>query len=101
MKFSAISDVHVKTSGDPAEVLLLSFLRNEDVQSSDIIFLLGDIFDLMIGPHSQYFVRFQNFFQEIRRLLLKGKKICYVEGNHDFHIKNLYKKFFQVNTELR
>lgn len=100
MKFSAISDVHIKTSGDPAEVLLLSFLRNKDVQSSDVIFLLGDIFDLMIGPHSQYFVRFQNFFEEIRRLLLKGKKICYVEGNHDFHIKTLYKKFFLVNADL-
>jgi UDP-2,3-diacylglucosamine hydrolase len=100
MKFSAISDVHVKIAGDPAETLLLSFLRNEDVQSSDIIFLLGDIFDLMIGPHTQYFVRFQNFFTEIRGLLLKRKKIYYVEGNHDFHIKNLYKKFFQINKDL-
>jgi UDP-2,3-diacylglucosamine hydrolase len=100
MKFSAISDVHVKSSGDQAEVLLLAFLKNPDVQSSDVIFLLGDIFDLMIGPHSQYFARFQNYFAEIRNLLLKGKRICYVEGNHDFHIRNLYSKFFQVHKDL-
>ena len=100
MKFAAISDVHVKRAGDPAEDLLLAFLRSPDVQSSDIIFLLGDIFDLMIGPHSQYFVRYQAYFEEIKKLLKNGKKICYVEGNHDFHLKQLYKKFFMVNSDL-
>lgn len=100
MKFSAISDVHIKKSGDPAETLLLAFLRNPDVQSSDVIFLLGDIFDLMIGPNSQYFARFQNYFLEIKNLIKAGKKICYVEGNHDFHVINLYKKFFEVHKEL-
>lgn len=100
MKYSVISDVHVKNSGDQAEILLLAFLRNSDVQSSDIVFLLGDIFDLMIGPHSQYFYHYPNFFFEIRSLLLKGKKICYVEGNHDFHVRNLYAKFFQVHKDL-
>lgn len=100
MKFSAISDVHVKKSGDDAELLLLEFLRNPDVQSSDVIFLLGDIFDLMIGPHSQYFARFQNYFAEIKKLISNGKRICYVEGNHDFHIRNLYHRFFQVHQEL-
>jgi UDP-2,3-diacylglucosamine hydrolase len=100
MKFSAISDVHVKVAGDQAEVLLLNFLRNEDVRSSDVIFLLGDIFDLMIGPHSQYFVRYQAYFDELKKLLKSGKHICYVEGNHDFHIHNLYKKFFSVHTDV-
>lgn len=100
MKFSAISDIHVKKSGDSAEELLLSFLRNPDVQSSDIIFLLGDIFDLMIGPHSQYFARFQNYFTELRSLLKSNKKIYYVEGNHDFHLRGLYAKFFSVHADL-
>ncbi len=100
MKLSAISDIHVKRSGDPAEELLLRYLRNPDVQSSDIIFLLGDIFDLMIGPHSQYFVRFQNYFTELRSLLKNNKRIYYVEGNHDFHLMKLYEKFFSVHQDL-
>lgn len=100
MKFAAISDVHVKRAGDNAEELLLTFLRNPDVQSSDVIFLLGDIFDLMIGPLTQYFVRYQAYFDEIKKLLKNGKRICYVEGNHDFHIKLLYKKFFEVHKDL-
>ena len=100
MKFSAISDVHVKIAGDAAEDLLLTFLRNPDVASSDVIFLLGDIFDLMIGPHSQYFVRFQAYFDELKKLIKNGKHICYIEGNHDFHLRELYKKFFQINQDL-
>jgi UDP-2,3-diacylglucosamine hydrolase len=100
MKFAAISDVHVKRAGDPAEDLLLTFLRNPDVQSSDIIFLLGDIFDLMIGSHSQYFVRYKAYFNEIKKLIENGKRICYVEGNHDFHLHELYKKFFEIHSNL-
>lgn len=100
MKFSAISDIHVKKSGDFAESLLLSFLRNPDVEDSDVIFLLGDIFDLMIGPHSQYFVRYQAYFEEIKKLMKSGKRICYIEGNHDFHLKKLYKNFFHINKDL-
>lgn len=100
MKFSAISDVHVKVSDDEAERLLLRFLRNPDVQSSDVVLLLGDIFDLMIGPHSQYFMRFQAFFEEIKKMIGRGIRICYVEGNHDFHLEKLYEKFFLVHKEL-
>lgn len=100
MKFSIISDVHVKNPGDNAEILLLAFLQNPDVMSSDGIFLLGDIFDLMIGPHSQYFSRFNKYFQTLKALLEANKKIYYVEGNHDFHLRLLYKKFFDVHNHL-
>lgn len=100
MKIAAISDVHVKIAGDNAEQLLLAFLRNKEVRECDSIFLLGDIFDLMIGPLSQYFVRYQAYFDEFKKLIQEGKNIYYVEGNHDFHIKKLYRKFFDVNADL-
>jgi UDP-2,3-diacylglucosamine hydrolase len=79
---------------------MLSFLNNQDVISSDGIILLGDIFDLMIGPHTQYFERFARFFEIIKELIKNKKKIFYVEGNHDFHLKMLYKIFFQINNHL-
>lgn len=100
MKFAAISDVHVKINGDQAEELLLAFFKNEDVQNSDVVILLGDIFDLMIGPHVQYFTRFNNYFDELKKLIKAGKRVCYVEGNHDFHIQQLYQKFFKHNPDL-
>jgi UDP-2,3-diacylglucosamine hydrolase len=100
MKFVAISDVHVKQSNDQAENLLIDFLNNANVSNADGIFLLGDIFDLMIGPHSQYFSRFERFFSTIKRLLEKGVRIYYVEGNHDFHLKKLYDNFFKINNHI-
>jgi len=100
MKLSIISDVHIKRPGDEAEKLLLSFLHNPDVLSSDAIILLGDIFDLMVGPHSQYFARFNTYFKTIKELLENNKKIYYVPGNHDFHLEYLYKKFFNVHKHL-
>jgi len=100
MRFVAISDVHIKEAGDEAEKLLLAFFNHEKVQSADGIYLIGDIFDLMIGPHSQYFNRFQNFFNVLKTLLDKGKKIYYSEGNHDFHLKKLYDKYFKVHHSL-
>jgi UDP-2,3-diacylglucosamine hydrolase len=100
MKLSIISDVHIKQPGDDASKLLLSFLNNPDVVSSDGIFLLGDVFDLMVGPHSQYFVRFEFFFEILKKLLEQNKKIYYVPGNHDFHLDQLYEKFFKVHKNL-
>lgn len=100
MKIVAISDVHVKKEGDFAYHLLIQFLQHPDVLNADAIFLLGDIFDLMIGPHSQYFSRFQGYFLALQNLLRLGKKIYYVEGNHDFHLKKLYEHFFLIHQDL-
>jgi UDP-2,3-diacylglucosamine hydrolase len=100
MKIAAISDVHVKNSNDSKDKILISFLRDDFVKSADAIFLLGDIFDLMIGPHSQYFKRYQRYFDEIKFLISNGKKVYYIQGNHDFHLEKLYKTFFKINEQL-
>ena len=58
MKIVAISDVHVKVPHDDADHLLCRFLTNPIVTSADYILLLGDIFDLMCGPHKAYLENF-------------------------------------------
>ncbi len=100
MKIVAISDVHIKTPGDQAEKLILEFFHHPVVQESDHIFLLGDIFDLVIGPHSQYFRRFPTFFHTVGEMLIKGKNIYYVEGNHDFHLRGLFESYFKVFPDI-
>jgi UDP-2,3-diacylglucosamine hydrolase len=90
MKISAISDVHVKVPNDEADKLLQKFLNNEKVQSSDFIILLGDIFDLMCGPHKAYLEKFEHLFDLIDKLAKEGKKIYFFEGNHDIHLKKLF-----------
>src|SRR5690554_25996 len=92
MKIAAISDVHVKRPHDEADQLLLSFLNHPEVQSSDYIVFLGDIFDLMCGPHQEYADSYSHLFNVIAELKQKNKKIFYFEGNHDLHLSGLFKK---------
>lgn len=92
MKVAAISDVHVKVPHDDADHLLCHFLTHPEVTSADYIVLLGDIFDLMCGPHEEYLSDFGHIFDLMDELQRKGKKVLYYEGNHDIHLEGLFKK---------
>lgn len=92
MKLAAISDVHVKKPHDEADKLLCSFLDHPEVKSADVIALLGDIFDLMCGPHTQYLKDFAHIFDRLDQLQKSGKKVYFFEGNHDVHLEKLFKR---------
>lgn len=92
MKIAAISDVHVKVPHDEADKLLMQFLSHPEVKSSDYILLLGDIFDLVVGPHDQYLKQYDHLFKKLKELKSDGKKIFFFEGNHDVHLEKLFKK---------
>lgn len=91
MKIAAISDVHVKFPHDDADRLLSQFLSHPEVTSADYIVLLGDIFDLMCGPHKAYIQKFGHLFDQMDQLLKSGKKVLYFEGNHDIHLQSLFR----------
>lgn len=100
MKISAISDVHVKTNDDKAHALLIAFFRHPLVQESDYILLLGDIFDLMCGPHEEYLTKYKELFSHMDDLQKAGKKVFFFEGNHDVHLEKLFKKKWPNNEVL-
>jgi UDP-2,3-diacylglucosamine hydrolase len=95
MKFVCISDVHIKDPDDIAAQLFKEFLKRPETQSAQTIFLLGDIFDLVVGGQSEYLRKYESIFSELAKLISSGKKIIMFEGNHDFHFKNLIKKSTQ------
>ena len=98
MNLYLISDIHVKLDGRNSE-LLKSFLV-QDFKSGDEVFLLGDIFDLLIGPHKEYKDIFKFFFERIDELISNGVKVHYFEGNHDFHLEKLLQSHgVQVHKE--
>ncbi len=92
MKFVSISDVHIKTPGDSAEKLFLNFLERVETKQADYIFLLGDIFDLLVGNGYEVEARYKKVFDKIREHLVEGRRIIQYEGNHDFHFERLTKK---------
>lgn len=100
MKIAAISDVHIKSAHDEADNLLTAFLNHPEVQKSDYILLLGDIFDLMCGPHEEYLSAYSHLFNLLTDLQKSGKKIYFFEGNHDVHLEKLFKKLWP-NDEVK
>jgi UDP-2,3-diacylglucosamine hydrolase len=97
MRISAISDVHIRIPYDEADKLLMEFLSHPLVVKSDYVLLLGDIFDLMCGPHRAYLNDFQHIFTRLDELMKSGVKVFYCEGNHDVHLEALFKLFWPNN----
>lgn len=94
MKISAISDVHVKSPGDPADVLLNKFLDHPEVRTSQHVLLLGDIFDLMAGQHDEYLRDYGHIFRKMDALVKSGVRVHFFEGNHDVNLQKLFHKFW-------
>ncbi len=103
MKFITISDVHIKEEGDFSEKLFLSFLDQAKFLAVDKVYLLGDIFDLLVGGHLYYETIYPQVFLKLNLLLKSGIKIIQLEGNHDFHFKALIDKLlkkWQMSPEM-
>ena len=98
MKCSFFSDLHIKSPGDDATKLFVAFCKSSEVQDSDTVILLGDMFDILIGEHKQYLQKYETFFSHLIQLLNSDKKIVFLEGNHDFHIKRTIEKFVKKNS---
>lgn len=95
MKFCTISDIHSHPFKPEYQELLRRFLNHPEVKNCQKIYLLGDIFDVMVGHHPEYFKLYNDFFDEIGKLAQQGIEIHYFEGNHDFHLKKLFKTYSQ------
>ena len=82
-----IADAHYPHHGN-AFLTLLKKLEKKELNPPQL-FLMGDIFDLLFG-HNNYI---QTFSKEAITLLQKLSlelKIIYLEGNHDFCLKEIF-----------
>jgi UDP-2,3-diacylglucosamine hydrolase len=107
-----VSDIHIDSMQDPKARDFLAFLNTltEDRPATHL-FLVGDIFDLWVGPH-QYFVdRFEPIVQRLRQLVNSGVEVHYFEGNHDLHLQNYWQnnlgvqvhsgpEYFEINAKV-
>lgn len=82
-----IADAHYPHHGDMF-LELLKKIENQTIQTPQL-FLMGDIFDLLFG-HNNYIKTFS--LQAIERIqkLSKSIEIIYLEGNHDFCLKEIF-----------
>jgi UDP-2,3-diacylglucosamine hydrolase len=82
-----IADAHYPHHGKE----FLTLLKN--IQSSKLktpqLFLMGDIFDLLFG-HNEYIQTFSKEAIALLQELSKTLEIIYLEGNHDFCLKEVF-----------
>ena len=98
MKISAISDVHLMRDFDDSARMFEKFISNPLVQNSDQVILLGDIFDCMVGNKQKYFSDHSAAIKLVQglvdKLVANGGKVVFIEGNHDFHLRKIFRERF-------
>jgi len=82
-----IADAHYPHHGD-AFLKILIKLENGEIKTPQL-FLMGDIFDLLFG-HNNYIQTFSKKAIELLQNISKTTEIIYLEGNHDFCLKEVF-----------
>ena len=82
-----VADAHYPHHGEEF-LTLLKNIQNNTIKTPQL-FLMGDIFDLLFG-HNNYIQTFSKKAIELIHELSKNIEIIYVEGNHDFCLKEIF-----------
>lgn len=90
-----VSDIHLKSQNERNGQSLLRFLRSilSGERKANYLFLLGDIFDLWVGDHQAFAQQYSGIVDTLKQIALTSTKIIYVEGNHDLHIVEFWKRY--------
>jgi UDP-2,3-diacylglucosamine hydrolase len=84
MRALFLADAHLCKPSDPNYRTLLTFLE-EQSGKTDLLILLGDIFEFWIGK-TTVTEDYVPLINALERMNQQGTKLVYVEGNHDFHL---------------
>jgi UDP-2,3-diacylglucosamine hydrolase len=84
-----IADAHLKEPHDENYRTLLRFLATLP-GNTDTLFILGDLFEFLIGYPLPVFPQYAPIIEQLLNLTRNGVRIIYFEGNHDFHLGSLF-----------
>ncbi len=84
-----IADAHYPNHHSKDFINILEAIYQDKI-SAPQLFLMGDIFDLLVGNSPYLKKRFKKEIELIENISNKVK-VFYIEGNHDFNLKPLFK----------
>lgn len=92
-----IADAHLKGRKDPYQHKLVRLLerRGEEI---DTLFILGDLFEFWASDHPLLHAEYGEILNTIEKLKRSGKRIVYLEGNHDFSLGEYFQR--SINAEV-
>ncbi len=82
-----VADVHLNSKRSEFYTFLED-IKNRKIKTSQL-FLMGDIFDLLVGGVS-YTLKENKKFIELINEISKEIELFYFEGNHDFNLKAIF-----------
>ena len=88
-KLVILSDLHLWGPEDPLYRALLRFIDTK-LEHGDKFFIVGDLFDLFIGNKTVFVERYYELINQLRGLATRNVEVFYIEGNHDFHLENIF-----------
>jgi len=89
MRAIFIADAHLVSPDDTNYRLLLRFLRELEGKL-DTLYIMGDLFDFWLGFPSHPYPEYDAVLDALERLVLRGCRLVYFEGNHDFHLGAIF-----------
>jgi UDP-2,3-diacylglucosamine hydrolase len=98
MRLYIVSDLHIYSAEDPVYRSLLSLIRDE-IKSGDVLVLAGDIFDLFVGNKKIFREKYQLFLKSLEQATHAGAQIHYIEGNHDFQLRQVFQGIQGLRVE--
>lgn len=91
MRALFIADAHLKGEKDTYQHKLAQLLEKE-AEEIDALFILGDLFEFWVGDHPILRREYSEILNCLENLKKMGKRIVYLEGNHDFLLGDFFKK---------
>ncbi len=82
-----VADAHYASYRPLFRVLIQKILAKEIITTQ--LFLMGDIFDLLMGPISAFRQAEDEIILELKQLS-QEIEVIYLEGNHDFQLASLF-----------
>lgn len=88
MQLWVFSDLHLR---EPSERIYQSFLKalQQPQGPGDFVLIAGDCFDLWVGSNPALSKIHQDLLDQLSSLVKRSVWVGYIEGNHDFHLRNV------------
>jgi len=91
MRTIFLADAHLVAPADRNYRMLLKFLA-ELSGNTETLIIMGDLFDFWLGFPSQPFRQYDAVLDALQSLTRSGCRLVYFEGNHDFHMGDIFRK---------
>ncbi len=92
MRTIFIADAHLNSPDDTNYRMFCRFLA-ELVGNCQTLYIMGDLFDFWLGfPSKSFIAPHEPVLQLLAELEQSGCRLVYFEGNHDFHLGDVFTK---------